>query len=349
MKNSRSAVAGLVNSKNVDIEIAKLSQFVCYSILSEELFHEEQIKLLQKYGFETVNYKIVKKIDEPTLESYLKDRRHASLYDIDGIVCGDDSQKYKHSGNNPLFAFAFKMVLADQKLNAIVVQVIWTPTSYKYIKPKIEIKPVEIGGTSVTFATAHNAKFIEENIIGPGAEIEIIRSGDVIPYILSVIKPASSGKPQMPSLKYKWNNTKVDIILDDNTEDNIVNIKVIEHFFRKMGVKWMSEGIITKLVDNDFDSIHKILTAKKNDLINIDGIGEKLVDKIFIEINRAFKEIKLEKFMAASHTLGRALGEKKLAEIVKVYPNILTNTWSHNEIINNVIEINGFSDKLGAQ
>lgn len=344
MKNARSAVSGLVNSKKIDVTIANLADFITYSILSSEMSGKEQLDNLAKYGFQTAEHKMFKHINEDVLKEYLKERRGLSIYDIDGIVCQDESKTYVHTGEDPHFAFAFKMMFADQIAITQVVQVIWTPSSYKYIKPRIEIKPVELGGTTCTFATAFNAKFIEDNNIGPGAEIEIIRSGDVIPYILKVLKPATSGKPQMPTIDYTWNDTKVDIIADE--VDETINVKIIEHFFKVMRVKWLSSGIITKLVENGYTSVSDILNAEKDDLIEIEGIGEKLVDKIFDEIDKSFKEAKLETFMAASHTLGRALGERKLAEIVKIYPNILENKWSQETFINKIIEVDGFSDKL---
>ena len=52
-----------------------------------------------------------------------------------------------------------------------------------FIKPTILLEPVAIGGVEIKRVTGNNAKFIVDNKIGPGAQVEIIRSGDVIPKI----------------------------------------------------------------------------------------------------------------------------------------------------------------------
>ena len=128
--------------------------------------------------------------------------------------------------------------------------------------------------------------------IGPGAKIKIVRSGDVIPYILEVTSGAK--EPQLPEFPYKWNSTNVDLILSDENDNNgkqIVTIKLMVHFFSTIGVKHLSEGIITKLVEKGYDSVDKILKGEKSKLSKIEGIGEKMYDKIYSEIYREFKEI----------------------------------------------------------
>jgi NAD-dependent DNA ligase len=116
----------------------------------------------------------------------------------------------------PEYGIAFKMVLDDQFTIATIKQIIWEPTMDSYLKPLVEINPVELVGTTVTFATAHNAKFVESNKLGKGAKIKIIRSGDVIPYIMEVVEPAK--KPSMPDIPYVWNETEVDILIDYDEE-----------------------------------------------------------------------------------------------------------------------------------
>lgn len=346
MKNARNAVAGLVNSKKVDKRVANITNFIAYSILNPQYIQSKQMELLKDFKMPIVQYKIINKIDDDILKKYLIERKKKSPYEIDGIVCIDDSKIYNNSNAYPEHAFAFKMLLNEQIDITTVIRVIWNPSMDGYLKPTIEIKPIELGGTTITYATAHNAKFIVDNKIGPGAKVKIVRSGDVIPYILEVISPAKSNKPQMPQYSYKWNSSKVDLILKtiSGTNKQLVTIKIITHFFKTMGVKYLSEGIITKLVDNDYDSIEKILKADKQKLTEIECIGEKLINKIYNEIDRSFKETNLATFMAASHKFGRGLGEIKINEIVSVYPNILNEKWSKIEMKKKILQVYGFSD-----
>ena len=123
------------------------------------------------------------------------------------------------------------MITDEQIANVKVIQVIWKPTKDGYLKPKIEIEPTNLVGVTITYATAFNARYIVDNNIGPGAEIKIIRSGDVIPYILEVIKGAKKG-PQMPEFPYKWNDSNVDLILKDENNNNGKQIVVIEKLKR---------------------------------------------------------------------------------------------------------------------
>ena len=70
----------------------------------------------------------------------------------------------------------------------------------------------------------------------------------------------------------------------------------------------------------------------------------KTVDKIFKEIDRAFDEMSLELFMAASNKLGRSLGTKKVTEIINLYPNIMNEPDS--ELYDKIMKVPGFSDTL---
>jgi NAD-dependent DNA ligase len=81
------------------------------------------------------------------------------------------------------------------------------------LKPRVEVEPVDIGGVTIRFTTGFHAKYISDNRIGPGTCLEIIRSGDVIPYINQIF---SSPKDvvDMPSVPYHWNESGVDIIAD---------------------------------------------------------------------------------------------------------------------------------------
>lgn len=342
-ENARNTASGLVNSKTVDKKLGKIIQFITYSIIYPRYTQEEQMEKLKLYNFKTVNYKVVKKLDEKILKNYLLERKEKSDFEMDGIVCADNSQIYEHKTGTPDNAFAFKMILENQIAEATVKKIIWNLSMDGYLIPTIEITPVKLVGTTITFATAFNAKYIVDNVIGPGSKIKIIRSGDVIPYILEVSSTSTTGKPQMPDCKYKWNETKINIITTEKNET--IKVKLLIHFFKKMNVKYLSEGIITKLVDNGFNTIPKILLANHDELIDIDGIGKKLVDKIYEEIDRAFLEEELQVFMAATHAFGRGLGERKLVEIVKTFPYILTQKWTEKEMEEKITEIHGFNTK----
>ncbi len=354
-KNIRNTVTGIKNSKTVDgelIELANFVDFVAYNVIHPNMNQTNQMEQLEEWDINTVEYKVVKKLDEKTLEDYLKDRRKNSPYDVDGIVCFDSSKEHKLLPGNPEYGFAFKMVLDDQFTIATIKRIIWEPTMDSYLKPVVEIIPVDLVGTTVTFATAHNAKMVYDNKLGKGAKIKIIRSGDVIPYIMEVVEKAK--KPDMPDIPYVWNETEVDILIDydEEIDEEIldkVKVKLLNHFFKTIGVKFLSEGILTKLVDYEYDSIGKILGAKQDELHEIEGLGEKSISKIYKEIKDKMDNVPLHIFMSATHLFGRGLGDRRFKDILKSYPNILHEKWTNKELISKINEIDGFSDIITNQ
>ena len=69
------------------------------------------------------------------------------------------------------------------------------------LKPVVQIEPVHIRGADIEFATANNAKNVEENKIGIGAIVLMLRSGDVIPKIEKVVVPAENAQNAQCSME----------------------------------------------------------------------------------------------------------------------------------------------------
>ena len=347
--NARNTVAGLVNSKTYSIELAKLVDFVAYSIIYPGYKWHEQMKLIKKLGLKTVYNKTVEEINNVMLSKLLLKRRSSGDYEIDGIVVYDSEKVHKHQSGNPIYGFAFKQVLTDQVAEAKVKKVEWNVSKDGYLKPRVFIESVNLMGVDIDKATGHNAAFICDNNIGPGAVIKIVRSGDVIPYISKVLKPSITGKPQMPEGKYEWNKSKVDIVsIDDNDMDEI-KVKRLTYFFTTLNVKFISIGIVRKLVKNGYDTIKKWLTVDKKKLAEIDGIGEKLIKKIDKSFSDTIKKTSLYTLMSASNIFGRNLGSKKLKLIVQEYPNILIMNENKKNLMIKIKSIIGFDDILVKQ
>lgn len=350
-KNARNTIAGLVNSKNFSIDVAKLTDFIGYSLVHPKYKQEEQMKKLEEWEFPTVTYKITKDLDNDMLSKYLQERRKDSKYEVDGIVVIDSSQTYDVGDKNPTYGFAFKMVLTDQVAEANVIDIEWNVSMHGYLKPIVKIEPVNLVGVTIKNVTAHNGKYIIDNNLGPGAVIKIVRSGDVIPYIMEVLKPASSGKPKLPDIPYKLNKSGIDFIVKDlhGVAKDAIIIKQLSNFFKVLGVKYISEGIVTKFVENDYKSLKDILTADISELSKIEGVGDKVLTKIFENIRTAFETTNLETLMAASNCFGRGLGVRKITVIVNKYPNIMNEKWTEKELKDKVLELNGFDEITASQ
>uniref|UniRef100_A0A6C0E139 DNA ligase (NAD(+)) n=1 Tax=viral metagenome TaxID=1070528 RepID=A0A6C0E139_9ZZZZ len=339
--NARNLVSGIVNQKQVDNNI-KYVHFVAYEVIYPEMKPSEQMNTLKQLGLETVMYKTVHLLSNEMLSEVLINWRKDYLYEIDGVIVTDD-KIYPRKSGNPDYSFAFKMVLSDQIAEAKVVDVIWTPSKDGYLKPRVRIEPIHLGGVTIEYATGFNGAFIEQNKIGVGSLIEIIRSGDVIPYIKSITVPAKEAK--MPFVPYKWNDTHVDVLLEDVENDFTVKEKNIAGFFKGLQVDGLSSGNVHRIVEAGFDTIPKIIHMTENDFLKVDGFKEKMAHKIYTGIHDKLEKVSLLELMANSNIFGRGISEKKIAIILEELPTILTCNQTRDQKIKLVSQIKGMANK----
>ena len=348
--NARNMVSGLVNSKKINTDIMKDIDFVTYEIMEPRMRQSEQLKFLQKNKMTHVYYETLDKsdLDFEMLDEILLDRRESSEYEIDGIIIMDDSLHDYNAEGNPDFAFAFKDASEKQTADVVVKDVEWNVSKDGYLKPKLVLEPTKLSGVIISNATAFNAKYIVDNKIGPSSVVKIIRSGDVIPHVLEVIKTA---KVKMPSVEYKWNETNVDLIATGSKSDEQI-IKELTFFAEKMDIMNLSEGIITNFVENDIDDIFKIINVSKNTLAELPSFKDKMVNKIHENIQTAMEKASLIQFMNATNIFGHNFGHKRLEKIfVKYGNNFIKFMKDHtkDEIYNEVIKIDGFDDITASQ
>ena len=349
-KNSRNTIAGLVNSKSINPELALDTELILYEIVEPFYPIDRQFLIINDIGFKCVSNKNIEHdLSYEYLSEYLSKRRKKSDYNIDGIIVTHIDTHERNIDGNPEYAFAYKDILQDQIAKTTIESIEWNISKDGYIKPTILLKPVSIGGVEIKRTTGNNAKFIVDNILGVGAIIEIIRSGDVIPKVHRVIKTAKSGKPDLPDGKWHWNETNVDIIID-NLENNDMLIKNIHYFFSTLNTKGLGEQNVKKLIDSGLDSILKIIMATKEDFLNVDGFGEKSANNLVESIKIALTDIPLSKLMAASNKIGHGIGEERVKQVLTNYPNLLTEykKWNVEEFINNLKKINGWEMKTSS-
>ena len=342
--NVRNMIAGTANAKESFPERWNDIDFVCYEVVTPHLTPSQQFALIKKLNVISVINKKMKKINKSVLSKYLVDWRENYEYDIDGIIVADD-KKYPRTSKNPKHAFAFKTVLDDQIVESKVVDVIWSPSKDGYLKPKVQIQPVKLGGAVIQYATLHNAEFVIKNKIGLGAVVQILRSGDVIPKVEKVVKPAKTIKMPASNYKYKWNSTKKDLVLVDAGDNDIVKLKVMDDFFNKMDVVGLGRGNIQRIMNAGYKTIPKILTMTIQDFMSVEGFKEKMATKIYNSIHERLDNISLPALMGASNIFGRGLGTKRIVAIMNEYPNILTSSESQEEKIEKVAQLDGFKDK----
>ena len=354
--NPRNFVAGIINQKQHNSELLNSFpvRFVAYELIEPILPPSQQLVYLKQLGFEVVDYTMIGNgngnvntyLSNETLSNLLLKWRGECKYEIDGIICTDD-KIYPRVSGNPEHAFAFKMVLSEQIAEAKVVNVLWTPSKDGILKPRVQIEPIILGGVKIEYATGFNAKFVQENRIGIGAVVKLVRSGDVIPHILEVSQPSDEAlMPYGDYEQYEWNDNHVDIILKNKNDSSVVREKNIETFFTTIGVDGLKEGKIKKLVANGHDSILSILKMKQDDFEKIDGFGKKTSEQLYNSIQTKINEATLIKLMVATN-FARGIGEKKLTPILKEIPDLLnlkdTTINNNKDKIDELISIKGIA------
>ena len=341
--NARNLIAGTVNRITVNDTVNDMD-FVAYEVIKPVTKpNSEQMKFLEENGFITVRNETKEDITNDLLSQLLIDWRNNYDYEIDGVIVTDD-KIYSRKSGNPDHSFAFKMALSEQMAEGKVLDVEWNASKDGYLKPKVRIEPIKLGGVTITKATGFNGAFIESNKIGVGAVIQIIRSGDVIPYIRSVITPAD--QPLMPTVDYVWNDSHVDVLLENKNDDENVRNRNIIGFLKGIEVDKLGDKNVIKIIDAGFDSIPKILKMTKEQLLTIDGFKEKMANNIHDGIKEKITKASLSKIMSSSNMFGRGFSDKKIELILTEYPDILTSNENESVKIDKLSKIKGMAKRL---
>jgi NAD-dependent DNA ligase len=342
--NPRNMVAGIINHKTITASVKDM-HFVAYEVIKPVLKPSEQMAFLENLDINTVqNIKWTNpELSNDSLSELLIDWRTNSKYEIDGIIVANDRVYSRQASGNPEHAFAFKMVLSDQIAEAIVVNVIWTPSKDGYLKPRVQIEPINLGGVKIEWATGFNAAFIQDNKVGIGATIQLIRSGDVIPHIKSITVPAPEAK--MPDVPYVWNDSHVDIMLEDAALDATVIEKNITGFFKGIEVDGLGGGNVARIIEAGYDTVPKIIKMSEQDLLKVDGFKQKMANKIYTGIREKLSSASLVTLMSASNIFGRGFNNKRLELIMNEQPNILKSLNSIESKILAVEAIKGLAHK----
>lgn len=342
--NPRNMVSGIIGAKTIRKGLRDID-FIAYEIVGEGEMNKpsDQLEYLQSLGFTTVRQEVVNNFTVESLMETLIRFKDTVLYEIDGIIVQPNISYERNTFGNPEYAFAFKMRMGENVVEVPVVGVYWNVSKWGQLKPRVEIKPVQLQGVTITFTTGFNAKFIVDNSIGPDAIIKITRSGDVIPYIVEVVKKAS--EPDMPDIPYRWNETMVDIFTEEHGDK--MCIKLIANFFAKLGIKQVGEQRIAKIYAAGYDSLIKIMAVSKQELSEISGFGSRMAEVVYENIHKGLKNLSLPLVLGSSGIFGFGIGSKKIITLMEDFPNILDiyDTMSKSELLERILRVEGYSEK----
>lgn len=319
--NPRAAVVGATNPNRKEISKALADcTFLAYEIIHPRTFTpKEQFDKLVDLGFETPEYKEISKakLTETYMGNYLAARKSESDFDIDGIIVSANVVFPVNEDGNPKESLAFKVNNLELAETVTVTNVEWNESRYGYVIPRIEIEPTKIGDVVVTYVTAHNAAYVRDNNIGVGSRLKVIRSGDVIPYIVSVEVCTTADMPEGYPDGFEWteNDAGEKVHLTSLSSSVVKKTKTIEWFFTCLGSEGIRYSTIEPLVSSGYDTLRKFLrlTPDKIRKLNLSGFGDSKIAKICNEVRRVKREeLDLASLMYASSCFGRGIGYKKL-------------------------------------
>ena len=168
--NSRNYAAGALNLKDVREVLSRDLCFIAYSLQPEGRTYCEDMEALQTSGFSTV-------IDEDWAQ-----------FPHDGTVWRlDDNEEFRDLGytaHHPRGAFALKK--QHKGVTTTLLDVEWQVGKSGVVSPVAILEPCTIGEATVSRATLHNKSYIEELGLYIGCEVEVIRSGEIIPRIVGL-------------------------------------------------------------------------------------------------------------------------------------------------------------------
>ena len=325
--NPRNATAGTVRQLEPSITAQRRLDYFGYSLLlnGQTYFdrHWETLNALESLGFKVnIRRSLSRNFDE--LWAFIQEwepKRESLPYEIDGIVVKVDrtnlQRELGYTGKAPRWAIAYKYAARSgiTRVEDIIVQVGRTGK----LTPVAMLKPVPIGGTTVSRATLHNMDEIERLGVKIGDWVEVQRGGDVIPKVTRVVEdkahPRGHKSFHMPE-KCPICGTHV-VRTESEVDHRCVNAncpaklrETILHFSSRhvMNIEGMGDALVNQLTDRGLiKNVADIYKLTKADLLQLGRMGDKSAQNVLDEIE-ASKKLPLERVI---YGLGmRFVGER---------------------------------------
>jgi DNA ligase (NAD+) len=301
--NPRNAAAGSLRVLEPQITASRRLEYYTYFLLAEgkpaRASHWEALEELARMGFKVnAHRKLCKDIDE-VLEfcARWEERRETLPYEIDGVVVKVDSigqqGRLGFTAKAPRWAIAYKYPArqAVTMVDNIEVQVGRTGA----LTPVAHLKPVVVSGVTVSRATLHNEDEIERLGLQIGDTVVIERSGDVIPKVVRVHELGSYRKPfTMP--------TECPVCGGSVTREE-----------GEAASRCINTNCPARLKET-------ILHFSSRGVMNIDGLGEALVDQL---VDRGMVKSVADLYGLTAETLTELerMGKKSAGNIVRNIEN----------------------------
>lgn len=337
--NPRNAASGSLRQKDSKISATRGLDIFVFDILSaipEEIkTHDEGMEYLKSLGFKMITkkkYMDIKLLHDEILK--YENTRDDLDYEIDGMVVKVNSyracEELGDRTKTPKWAVAykFKARAAITRLLEISVRVGRSGA----ITPRARFEPVQIGGSTVEYATLHNQDYIDDLDIRIGDMIEVEKAADVIPKVVGVLIDRRDGSERefhLPEHCPDCGSKTVRVAGESavkcpNPKCPAKDLRALIHFCSKsaMDIDGLGEAIITQLVDEGFitdiaDIYH--LSSKESELVKLERMEKKKVSNLLNSIEKS-KSNSLEKLLSG---LGIPMvGERTALDLAKHFKSM---------------------------
>ncbi len=346
--SQRNIVAGLMGRKE-NLELCRFISFMAFDLIYEKNLLENEVEkysTLKKENFSTPDVVLHQKSDG--LEKRINEAKEfmaTGEYQIDGIVFSYNKlrlhEELGETAHHPRYRIAFKFK-GDSKVTKIK-NIQWYVSRNGILTPVAEVDPVELSGAMISNVTLHNYGLVKEYNLKIGDEVEIIRSGEVIPKFLSV-KSDGGGQFLIPETcpSCKSNVRPIDIrIFCQNPECPGKNKEMILHFIKEIGITDLSVKRLEELISAHLvKEIPDIYLLTEIDLQKIDKVKEKLSSKLIDSISKT-KETELVIFLSAIGISGGAYN--KCERIINAGFNTIEKVMALTSM--ELQSIDGFAEK----
>lgn len=357
--NPRNAAAGSVRQLDSKIAAKRNLDFMAYFIPNPDKYgiktQDESLAFLKELGFKT-NYNLnglAKDVND--IINYIDDlgnKRPNLPFEIDGVVLKvnslEDEEKLGFTERVPRWGIAYKFP-AEEVLTTLK-EIKFTVGRTGKITPNALFSPVHVAGSVISKATLHNEDYCLDKDVRVGDVISIRKAGDVIPEVVEVKKERRTGKEIPFKMIENCPMCASKLVKEDANyfcKNDLCPARKMEgliHFASRntMNIDGLGERIIEDFYNMGFiKSISDIylLSNHKEDLIELEGFGEKSVNNLLESIENS-KNNSLEKVLFA---LGiRHVGKKTakiLAQKYKTIDNLIEASESELTNVNDIGEI----------
>ena len=203
------------------------------------------------------------------IDAIVADLTASTDYPMDGVVAEVIDEGLKKAMGATTHHYRWQIAIKSKGATAttVVEDVTWQVGRTGNVTPVLEVKPVLLSGATIKRVSAHHAGMVVKEGLGKGAQIEIIRSGEVIPKLEKVIMPAAAIR--LPSacpvckMPLSWQN---DFLRCTNPQCRAQIEQSISHWFKTLGnADWFGIKSIQKIVAGGFDTLEKIYALRVTD------------------------------------------------------------------------------------